>query len=71
MEFKVIFGNVQEIYQFAADETGNKIRVENRAIVLMINIIDRLKEFYLPLEEVELTGELRLRREIKDLQDRY
>lgn len=53
-----------------ADESGNKVRVENRAIVIIVHIIDRFKEFCLPLEEVELTGELKLRRQIKDLEDR-
>ena len=70
MEFKVIFENVQEIYFFVAEDTANKVRVENRAIVIVVQIIDRLKEFYLPLEEVELTGEMKLRRQLKDLEER-
>lgn len=61
---------MQEIYFFVAEDSANKVRVENRAVVIMVQIIDRMKEFYLPLEEVELTGDMRLRREIKDLQER-
>jgi hypothetical protein len=68
MEFRVIFENLQEIYTFVATETENKIRIENKVMFVLVNIIGKIKEFQLPLEEVEPTGELKLRRDIRALE---
>lgn len=36
-------------------------------MVILVDILGKRREFKLPLKEVELTGELRLKKDIKDL----
>jgi uncharacterized coiled-coil protein SlyX len=64
----VLFENLKEFYLFVSTNSAEHLRMENRAIVVAINIIGRMKEFLLPLEEVEPVGEMKLLRRIKDLE---
>lgn len=67
----MLFENLKEFYLFVSTNSSEHLRMENHAIVIVINIIGRMKEFLLPLEEVELVGEMKLLRRIKDLEKQF
>jgi hypothetical protein len=63
----VVFENLEEFFQFACSA---ELRMEGKTLLLPVSLLGRMKEFQLPLEEMELTGEWRLRKDILELEGR-
>lgn len=64
-QFQAIFDNLQEFYLFA---TQAEMAVEERTLLVPAVVVGKTKMLRLPLEEVELTGEWRLKKDVLDLQ---
>jgi hypothetical protein len=63
-QIQAIFDSIQEFYLFAKQA---QMAVEERTLIVPAVVVGKTKMLRLPLEEVELTGERRLKKAILDL----
>jgi hypothetical protein len=66
-QFQAIFDNLQEFYLFAAQA---QMAIEEKTLIVPAVVVGKTKMLRLPLEEVELTGEWKLKKEVLGLQGR-
>ncbi len=63
-QFQAIFDNLQEFYLFAAQA---QMAIEEKTLIVPAVVVGKTKMLRLPLEEVELTGEWKLKKDVLNL----
>ena len=63
--FHFLFENIQEFYDYLANQANPKIHIQNGYLVIMADVVGKVKEYHLDLQKMELTTEEKMFKEIK------
>jgi hypothetical protein len=51
IEFKVIFEDIDELYGFLLAGKGQEIKIDEKILVMTVDILGKRREFKLPLKD--------------------